>query len=144
MRSIAEAMRRPHDAELVPLGPPLASTVPASEVLAQPARVGILIDGSCSSSAENFLLAARQSKKVTLFGARTFGAMDFQNVRMAPLPSGKRQLMFGMTMSTRLDDQAAEPERGIAPEVPLDVRILRDADRGVDHALTSLRRSAGD
>ena len=144
MHSIAEAMRGSHEADLVPLGPPMGSTVSLSEVWEKPTRVGILIDGSCSSSGENFLLAARQSEKVTLFGARTYGAMDFQNARVAPLPSGKRQLMFGMTMSTRLNEQAAEPERGIAPDVPLDAQILGDADGAVDYALTRLRGGTED
>jgi hypothetical protein len=49
-------------------------------VYAQPEKVGILIDEGCSSATEMFILKAKQSKKVTLFGQRSAGIMDYSDL----------------------------------------------------------------
>lgn len=137
LRGIAAAMREERE-PMASLGPQLGTTATLDEVWPMPERVAILIDGACGSSCENFLLAARQSDKVRLFGANTFGAVDFQNGRLEPLPSGRRRLQFGMTMSTRLLTEQ-ELHRGIAPDEALPEEVLRDPDAALVEARERMR-----
>lgn len=85
-----------------------------------PARVAILIDHRVASSAEEFLLLARQSAKVVLVGATpTEGVLDHANVATFALPSGVRALDLPTSRTTR-PPEAAVDGRGIAPDVLLD------------------------
>ncbi len=56
-------------------------------ILTNPRKIGILINGRCGSSTEEFLLNARESKKVVLFGQPTSGTLDYSNVLDVPCPS---------------------------------------------------------
>lgn len=85
---------------------------------ANPAQVGILITGA-GSSGEQFVLGARQSRKVTLFGGNTAGILDYSNVLTAALPSGKFTLRYSGSRSLRLPDEPID-NVGIAPDVRLD------------------------
>jgi S-formylglutathione hydrolase len=90
-------------------------------------RVGILIDDQVGSSAEQFLLAARQSRKVLLFGrTRSAGADDYANVRPVTLPSGTRVVRIPTSRTRRTGAARVDPN-GIAP----DVLIPRDASDAV-------------
>jgi hypothetical protein len=84
----------------------------------RPSRVAILIDGSCASSCEEFLLAARQSFNVKLIGRRTFGSLDFSNLRPYALPSGQRLLWYATSRSLRIPDQPVDLA-GIPPDIYL-------------------------
>jgi hypothetical protein len=103
-----------------------------SRVLARPSRIGILTDGGCGSTTEQFLLLARKSRKVILFGQPTTGCLDYSNVRLFPLPSGNCALAIATTRSRRLP---ADPIDGIGikPDVRIrKARVLRSAG---DHTL---------
>lgn len=86
-------------------------------VYPMPRKVGIIINEGNGSSAEQFLLAARQSDKVILFGnCNTAGVLDYSNVTPNPLPSNKYQLWCPMTRSKRLPKDPID-NIGIAPDV---------------------------
>jgi hypothetical protein len=79
-------------------------------VLPLPRAVAVLVDGRCASTCEQFLLDARQSRKVKVFGERsTRGLLDYGNALTTPLPSGERRMHVPTTRSLRL------------PAVPLDL-----------------------
>jgi len=82
-----------------------------------PKRVGIIINGGNASSAEQFLLTAKQSKKVILFGnENTAGVLDYSNITPIELPSGKYNLWLPATRSRRLPENPID-NIGIAPDV---------------------------
>ncbi|MCX6280375.1 MAG: S41 family peptidase [Bacteroidetes bacterium] len=92
-------------------------TVKEDTVYKYPRRVGIIINEGNGSSAEQFLLAAKTSSKVTLFGdTHTAGVLDYSNSVPVDLPSGKYYMRYPMTRSRRLPDHPID-NIGIAPDV---------------------------
>ncbi len=86
-------------------------------VYSMPRNVGIIINEGNASSAEQFLLAAKQSEKVILFGNRnTAGVLDYSNITPNSLPSNNYQLWCPMTRSKRLPENPID-NIGIAPNV---------------------------
>ncbi len=82
-----------------------------------PKKVGIIIDEDVASSAEQFLLDAKESSKVLLFGnCNTAGVLDYSNAITEKLPSNKYELTFPMTRSRRLPNHAID-NIGISPDV---------------------------
>jgi len=82
-----------------------------------PRRVGIIINDGNASSAEQFLLEARESSKTILFGnCNTAGVLDYSNAVEENLPSGRYSLTYPMTRSRRLPDHPID-NIGIAPDV---------------------------
>jgi len=91
------------------------------KVLPFPKRVAVLVDNAASTG-EQFLLEARQSHKVTLFGKEnSAGVLDFANVVGMPTPSGRYQVFWATSRSMRLPGDPVDPD-GIAP----DIRIPED------------------
>lgn len=86
-------------------------------VYLNPKKVGIIINEGNGSSAEQFLLATKNSKKVTLFGNRnTAGVSDYSNAVSEDFPSGNFRLTFPMTRSQRLPEYPID-NIGIAPDI---------------------------
>lgn len=88
-------------------------------VMRKPQQVGIIINYACQSAAEMMLLECRQSKKVTLFGEHTMGAIDQLNYFPIPLPSGKYRLMMATGKRKIPPGGAPIDGRGIYPDVPI-------------------------
>jgi Peptidase family S41 len=104
-------------------------------VLPFPKRVAILIDDA-TSSGEQFLLAARQSRKVTLFGQRnSLGMLDFSNITNQVTPSGRFKLHWATSRTLRLPGDPVDPH-GIPP----DLRIPVDVTDPVGYAQAWLER----
>lgn len=84
-----------------------------------PQRVVILINGLCGSSCEEFLLSAKQSKKVILTGQPSCGTLDYSNVATIQCPSFAFQLQCPTTRSHRLPEYSVDKEK-IKPDIYLD------------------------
>jgi hypothetical protein len=67
-----------------------------------PEKVALVIDKGCASSCEELVLKLRQSFNVKIIGTRTYGALDYSNLRAYSLPSGKRELWYATSRSNRL------------------------------------------
>ncbi|MEL6626811.1 MAG: S41 family peptidase [Bacteroidota bacterium] len=93
-------------------------------VLPYPQHVGILIDEENGSTAEEFLLIAKQSQKVKLFGRTTFGVLDISNMYWADAPSGDFTLHYSLSKSFRLSGMAIDGI-GIQPDIFLDQTLPR-------------------
>lgn len=87
-----------------------------------PKNIGIIINDNNVSTAEQFLLAAKQSKKVKLYGTTTKGALDISNIIATKSPCGDFELEYCMSRSFRIPDMAID-EKGIQPDFFIDKTI---------------------
>jgi hypothetical protein len=109
------AMMRAHPGEFVRQPDP---TYTAERVLPYPKRVAVLVNRGCASSCEQLVLALRQSKKVTIYGEPTAGALDYANLVAAEVPGGQFDLVYPVSRSQRLPAEPVDG-RGIAPDVAI-------------------------
>lgn len=92
-------------------------TISKDTVYAYPKRVGIIINQGNASSAEQFILTAKHSSKVILFGnENTAGVLDYSNTMNVNLPSKKYELIFPISRSRRLPMNPIDYV-GIAPDI---------------------------
>lgn len=108
--------------KFVVLGDKRISVDSLAHVHPYPQQVGILVNNYCGSTTEQFLLAVKQSKKVKLFGTRTFGSLDFSNMYSARSPSGVFQLHYCLSKSFRIPDFMID-NVGIQPDYYIDSSI---------------------
>jgi C-terminal processing protease CtpA/Prc len=87
-----------------------------------PENVAILIDGNNGSTAEQFLLAAKQSSKTKLFGTTTMGVLDISNMHFVKSSCGKIELGYCLSKSYRIPDMAIDG-KGIQPDYYMDDTI---------------------
>lgn len=88
-------------------------------VYTYPKRVGILINEGNGSTTEQFLLAAKQSQKVKLFGVTTFGMLDISNVNIIKFPCADFELYYGLSKSYRLPGMVVD-DIGLQPDYYID------------------------
>lgn len=94
-----------------------ADLVKYDTIYSMPRNIGIIINENNASSAEQFLLAAKQSDKVTLFGnCNSAGILDYSNVTSIPFPSENFDLWCPLTRSKRLPENPID-NNGISPDV---------------------------
>lgn len=96
-----------------------------------PKRVAILADGNCASTTEEFLLAARQSKKVTLMGQHTYGELDYSNKLTANSPCKDLEFQYSSTVSRRIKMGKGIDGVGIKPDIalPYTVSWIKEAQK---------------
>ena len=107
-------------------------TTTRSLVYSLPRRVAVLTGRGCASSGEEFVLAARQSKKVTLLGENTAGILDYANVHTVDVAGSRFKLYYATSRTKR---QQLIDNVGIAP----DVRIPSEVTNWVEYARSYLR-----
>jgi len=89
---------------------------------AYPKNIGIIINEENGGSAEQFLLAAKQSKKVKLFGSNTFGALDISNMYFVISPCKEFELGYCVSRSMRIPEMSID-NKGIQPDYYLDKSV---------------------
>lgn len=89
---------------------------------ANPKNVGIIINENNGSTAEEFLLMAKQSKKVKLFGTTTQGVLDISNMYFVDFPCKTLKLGYSLTKSFRIPDMQIDG-KGIQPDFYIDKTI---------------------
>jgi len=116
MAPVIEAMKAaPSGSYVLPTGAPRIEVEVPHRVLASPRRVAVMIDRSCGSSCEEFVLVVRQSFKVKTFGRPTAGSLDYSNLRPHDLPAGKRRIFYATSRSLRLPSNPIDAS-GIGPD----------------------------
>ena len=91
-------------------------------VLPNPKNVAIIINQKNGSTAEQFLLAAKQSKKVKLYGVTTMGVLDISNMYFVNSPNNEFKLGYCLSKSKRIPDMAIDG-KGIMPDYFIDKTI---------------------
>lgn len=87
-----------------------------------PKNVAVVQNKNNGSTDEQFLLEAKQSKKVKLFGVPTHGVLDISNMNFVLSPCGDFYLGYGITKSRRIPDMAID-NIGIQPDYYIDKDI---------------------
>ena len=87
-----------------------------------PENIGILIHENNGSTTEQFLLAAKQSKKVKLFGTTTAGVLDISNMYFVKSPCEEFELGYSLTKSMRIPEMTID-DKGIQPDYYIDKEI---------------------
>lgn len=107
--------------KFVNLGNPI-SISKMEKILPFPKNIGIIINENNASTTEQFLLAAKQSKKVKLFGTTTAGILDISNMHFVNSPCNDFQLGYSLSKSLRIPAMEID-EKGIQPDYFLDQNI---------------------
>ena len=89
-----------------------------------PKNVGIIINENNGSTTEQFLLSAKQSKKVKLFGTTTRGVLDISNMYFINSPCNDLKLGYSLSRSKRIPDMTID-NRGIQPDYYIDKTISK-------------------
>ncbi|MFC3365893.1 S41 family peptidase [Pedobacter fastidiosus] len=103
-----------HPNELYPLYP--VDTITISNVRNYPKRVSLITNGNTASAAELFILEAKQSSKVKIYGSNSSGAIDYLEVVKTKLPCGFYSLGYPACKSLRLPAYPLD-NIGIKPDI---------------------------
>ena len=87
-------------------------------VMANPKKVAFLVNKNTASTAEQFILEAKQSSKTIVFGENTKGLADYIEVRDWGLPCYGWRVAFSLAKNPRLAQKAID-NVGIAPDVKI-------------------------
>lgn len=84
-----------------------------------PQNIAIIINEGNGSTAEQFLLAAKQSRKVKLYGTTTAGVLDISNMYFVKSPCEEFGLSYSLSRSMRIPEMTID-EKGIQPDYYID------------------------
>ncbi|MBA4851796.1 S41 family peptidase [Emticicia sp. BO119] len=87
-------------------------------VAPNPKKVAFLVNKNTASTAEQFILEARQSKKTMVFGENTKGLADYIEVRDWGMPCYGWRVAFALAKSARLPQNPID-NKGIAPDIKI-------------------------
>jgi hypothetical protein len=90
-----------------------------------PQKVAIICNQYNGSTDEAFLLKAKQSSKVKVFGRPTMGVLDISNIHIVVFPNGRFQLVYSMTASLALPAFSIDGV-GIQPDYFIDDTIQEE------------------
>ena len=87
-----------------------------------PINVAIIVNENCGSTTEEFLFYAKQSKKVKIFGKKTYGVLDITDMHPVDFSSGDFRLYYCTAISMRLPEFSID-NYGIQPDFYFDRTI---------------------
>jgi C-terminal processing protease CtpA/Prc len=112
-------MMKEHLGEFITLSNQNYSTKTLDKTLPYPQRIAVICNNYNGSADEGFLLDAKQSTKVKVFGTPTMGVLDIANLASVYSPDDKFILHYGMTRSLRIPDFCID-NIGIQPDYFID------------------------
>lgn len=120
-RNVAKKMRQ-NPGSFIVLDSSRVSIDSSYKAIQTPSRVAIICNQYNGSTDESFLLKAKQSLKVKIFGRPTFGVLDFSNIHIVESPDGLFNLIYCMTTSFRIPDFPIDGI-GVQPDFFIDETI---------------------
>jgi len=96
------AIKNPN--QFVPISEGIITITKYNTIYQYPKNVAIVIDENVASASEQFLLDAKQSTKVKVFGTTTAGGLDLANVNETVSPSGEFILVYATSRSMRVPE----------------------------------------
>ncbi len=108
-----------HLGEFINLGNSPMDIERRDTIYSYPKNIGVIINEHNGSTTEQFLLAAKQSKKVKLYGRTTFGALDMSNLNVVKSPCNSIVLVYATSRSFRIPEMPID-DIGIQPDYYLD------------------------
>ncbi|MBC9929115.1 peptidase S41 [Chitinophaga qingshengii] len=126
-----------HPGQFVNLSGKIVDEQKLDTIFPFPKNVGIIINNLNGSTAEEFLMAARQSKKVKLFGVTTAGVLDISNMYGVNSPDKQFQLWYALSKSLRIPDLTIDG-KGIMPDFYIDKSI--PSSQWLDHVVQILEQ----
>ncbi|RFS18990.1 hypothetical protein DVR12_25650 [Chitinophaga silvatica] len=103
---------------LVSMGPDENMILPSPTTF--PEKVAIIIDETCKETAEQFLLEAKQSTKVKLYGVPTTGMLDYSHPTNVKFFAPNFLLVYPVTRSRRISANQGIDNKGVVPDYVLD------------------------
>lgn len=91
-----------------------------------PKKVAIIVNSRNGSADEQFLITAKQSSKVKIYGTPTMGCLDVSNLSLVKSPDEKFSLYYAMSKSCRIPEYPIDGI-GIQPDIYLD-ETIKDYD----------------
>jgi hypothetical protein len=118
-----------HQGELYNLYP--IDTIKFEKPLENPERISFLVNKNTGSAAELFLLQAKQSKKVTIFGTNSAGAVDYAEFVTSKMPCPYFMLWYPASKSLYsikhpLDNIGIEPDVKIPNNIKDWVKFVKN------------------
>ena len=99
-----------------------------------PKNIGIIINENNASTTEQFLLLAKQSKKVKLFGTTTQGLLDISNMYFVKSPCEDFELGYGLSKSMRIPEMTVD-NKGIQPDYYIDSEVPKH--KWIDYVIST-------
>ena len=104
-----------HRGELYLIYP--AETIKYDKIYKKPARVSILMNDGSASASELFILQAKQSTKVKLFGTNSSGSVNYVESVTTQMPCNFFNLIYPAARLMRANNDGSDP--GIKPDVAI-------------------------
>jgi hypothetical protein len=96
-----------------------------NKIVPLPSKVAIICNQNNGSTDEQFLIAAKQSRKVKVFGHHTGGMLDISNMNFIDFPDNKFGLAYCMSKSFRIPNYCIDGI-GIQPDYFIDDAVSED------------------